>query len=146
MRYTSTMRHLLSTLVAVTCASTLLIAQNTKQPKTLTLTGCVEADSGKPGEFTLKDAKAKKTYRLTGVENLAEYVGRRVSIDGGVVVKNTRISGGLQPNPNIAAQAGAMDPSRAAVQAATSGTGPNPTYRPQEFQIESIRAATGSCP
>ena len=132
----------MSLVVAVVCAAT-LGAQTAKTPKTITLSGCVERDEAKPEAFTLTDAKAKKTYRLTGAD-LREYVGRRVQIDGGLVVKGVKIAGGLQPNPNIAAQAGALDPSRAAVQAATSGPMRGPSTDVQEFKVTAIRSA-GSC-
>jgi hypothetical protein len=139
----SIMRHIFVSLVALVCASTILAAQSTKEPKPITLSGCVEQDEKKPDEITLTDAKAKKTYRLTG-SDMREYVGRRVQIDGGLVIKGVKISGGLQPNPNIAAQAGALDPSRAAVQAATSGTGTRPQTGVQEFRVQAIRS-TGPC-
>src|SRR5262249_43960346 len=118
-------------------------AQTSKPPKTITLSGCVERDESQPEAFKLTDAKAKKTYRLTGAD-FREYVGRRVQIDGGIVVRGVKIVGGLQPNPNIAAQAGALDPSRAAVQAATSGTATGPAANVQEFRVKAIRSA-GSC-
>jgi hypothetical protein len=137
------MRIAWATLLAIACASP-LAAQTTKEPKTITLTGCVEPDDAKPGEYRLTDAKEKRTYRLTG-KDLREYVGRAVQIDGGVVVKGVKIAGGLQPNPNIAAQAGALDPSRAAVQAATSGSTTGPESETPQFRIKTIKSATGAC-
>jgi hypothetical protein len=119
-------------------------AQNVKRPKTITLSGCVQHDDAKPEEFRLTDAKASKTYRLTGVD-LREYIGRPVQIDGGVVVKNLKISGGLQPNANIAAQAGALDPSRAAVQAATAGSTTGTPTDIEEFRVKTVRSASGEC-
>jgi outer membrane protein TolC len=138
------MRSIRVSLVLVFCAS-IAAAQNQKPPKTITLSGCVErGDNAKPDELTLTDAKAHKTYRLTG-SDLREYIGRRVQIDGGIVVKGVRIQGGLQPNPNIAAQAGAIDPARAAVQAATSGTGPTATTDVPEFRVKTVKATEGTC-
>ena len=66
-------------------------------------------------------------------------------MDGGVVVKGLVIKGGLQPNPNIAAQAGALDPSRAAVQAQTSGSTTGTTPDLQEFRVKTIRSTGGTC-
>src|SRR5262249_36370522 len=129
-------------LAIVLCGSA-VIAQTSKPPKTITLNGCVERDDKKPEDFTLTDAKAKKKYRLTGID-LREYVGRLVQVDGGSVVKGVKISGGLLPNANIAAQAGALDPSRAAVQAATSGSTTGTAVDVQEFRVKTIRAA-GAC-
>src|SRR5438270_6773840 len=132
------------TFVALLACAPAVAAQNAKPPKTITLSGCVQHDDAKPEEFTITDGKARKTYRLTGAD-VREYVGRRVQIDGGIVVKNVKISGGLQPNPNIAAQAGAIDPARAAVQAATSGSGTGAPNETPEFRVKTIRSASGEC-
>jgi hypothetical protein len=127
-------------------------AQTTKPPasnpssRALTLTGCVQRNEANTDQYTLVDRTDKTTYRLTGVE-VRDYVGRRVQIMGGVVdSKKLKISGGLKPTPNVAAQAGAMDASRAATAAAggsAPGTGPAPTL---EFKIRSIRPTEGGCP
>jgi len=70
---------------------------------------------------------------------------RPVQIDGGVVVKGLKISGGLKPTANVAAQAGAIDPSRAMVQAATSESGTGTAVDVQEFRVKAIRPASGTC-
>jgi hypothetical protein len=70
------------------------IASPAKQA--ITLIGCVQSDSAKPGWFTLSDRNTGTTYRLTGA-NVKAYVWR-----------NVRIVGGLVPSPNIAAQAGRL--------------------------------------
>jgi len=69
----------------------------------------------------------------------------RSQLDGGIALKGLKITGGLQPNPNIAAQAGALDPSAAAVQAATSGSTTGPDTDVQEFRVQTIRANSGTC-
>ena len=140
------MRTLWTVLLTIACAAT-ATAQSSKPqkpPKTISLNGCVERDEKKPDDFVLTDAKAKKKYRLTGTD-LREYVGRRVQVDGGLVIKGVRIAGGLQPNPNIAAQAGALDPSRAAVQAATANGAPRPDTDTEEFRVKTIRSTGGTC-
>jgi hypothetical protein len=116
---------------------------NKKPPKVITLSGCVERDEKSPQQFVIKDSQ-EGTYRISG-KDFREYLGRSVKVDGGVVVKGFVVKGGLQPNPNIAAQAGALDPSRAAVQAATaqSTTGPDSTL--PEFRVKKIATATGQC-
>ena len=143
-RYTAFMRIAWAVLFATVCASAVAAQKDppTKPPKSITLSGCVERSETKPSEFTLTDPQAKKTYQLTG-KDLREYVGRRVQVDGGLVVKGVKIAGGLQPNANIAAQAGALDPSRAAVQAATTPRG-TPGTDVEEFRIKTIRS-TGAC-
>ena len=114
-----------------------------KPAKVVSLTGCVQADEALPEQFVIDDATQGK-YRLSG-KDVREYLGRRVVIDGGVVVKGVAIKGGLTPNANIAAQAGAMDPSRAAVQAATQPSGPVVDPALPEFRVKKIAASAGSC-
>lgn len=119
--------------------------KKTPPPKTLTLTGCVERDEASPDQYTLIDRKEGTKYRVTG-QDFREYVGRLVQIDGGIVVKGIAIKGGLQPNPNIAAQAGAIDPSRAIVQAQTTpAAAPATADELQEFRVKAVRPAAGTC-
>ena len=73
----------------------------------LTLVGCVQPDTAQPEQFTLSD-KTGTTYRLRGA-NVKAYVWR-----------NVRILGGLVPSPNLAAQAGAIDQTKAALGARPS--------------------------
>ena len=127
-------------------AQTAKTRPSTSSNRALTLTGCVQRNEVNTDQYTLVDGADKTTYRLTGVE-VRDYVGRRVQVVGGVVdSKKLKISGGLWPTPNVAAQAGAMDASRAATAAAggaAPGTGPAPTV---EFKIRSIRPTEGGCP
>jgi hypothetical protein len=111
-----------------------------KAPKIIALSGCVERDE-KSQQYVIKDAH-EGTYRISG-KDFREYLGRSVTVDGGVVVKGFTVKGGLQPNPNIAAQAGAMDPSRAAVQAATAQSTTGPDNGLPEFRVKTIATATG---
>jgi hypothetical protein len=141
------MRTLLPLALTVVAVSSALVAQTKKDapPKTLTLTGCVERDEATPDHYTIVDRKDGTKYRVTG-KDFREYLGRLVQLDGGIVLKGLAIKGGLQPNPNIAAQAGALDPSRAAVQAQTtppprSATGDDI----QEFRVKTIKPAGGAC-
>src|SRR5215471_8663885 len=103
-----------------------------KPPKVISLSGCVQRDAASPQQYVIDDAQEGK-YRLTG-KDFREYIGRRVTVDGGVAVKGIAVQGGLTPNANIAAQAGALDPSRAAVQAATQPGGPNAASNLPEFR------------
>src|SRR5580704_13138244 len=96
-----------------------LVAQDKKAPvkpppKTMSLSGCVVRSEKSSDQFELEDATEGK-YRLSGMK-LQDYIGRRVQIAGGVVgSKRLIIKGGLLPDPNVAAQAGAMYPAHAAV-------------------------------
>ncbi len=105
--------------------------------KPMILVGCVVADKANADRFTLSDPGSGVTYRLRGL-NVFSYSGRRI-----------RIVGGLYPSPNIAAQRGAIDPTKAAM-AAMDATGTNATglgnVQPLEFRIAQLRPLAGTCP
>ena len=145
-RYTGDMTPVMPFVVALllTAAPPQTQTKKTPPPKVVTLTGCVERDETTPDQFTVTDEKGGVKYRVTG-KDFQEYLGRPVQMDGGVVVKGVVIKGGLLPNPNIAAQAGALDPSRAAVQAQTSGSTTGTTPDLQEFRVKTIRPTGGTC-
>jgi hypothetical protein len=146
-RYTDSMRTVLSLAAALALVANVSTAQSAKKtppPKTLTLTGCVERDETTPDQYTITDRAEGTKYRVTG-KDFREYIGRLVQLDGGIVVKGITIKGGLQPNPNIAAQAGAIDPSRAAVEAQTTPQATRPPGDIQEFRVKTIKPQGGSC-
>jgi len=134
--------------LALVCAP--LGAQDKKAPakpasKTLSLSGCVVRGETKPDQYTLEDKDEGETYRLTGVK-VSDFVGQRVQIAGSLVeTKRLIIKGGLTPNANVAAQAGAMDPVRAAMAAAGGSAGPGVVELP-EFKVKSVRPVSGACP
>jgi hypothetical protein len=145
----------LHTCLCLTCGLALcvapLAAQGAKagsQPKVtnkmITLSGCVERGETTPQQYTLSDKNEGSTYRLTGTD-FREYIGRRVQIVGGLGSKRLTIAGGLTPNANVAAQAGAMDPVRAATAAAGGTAGPGTVALP-EFKVKSVRPVSGACP
>ena len=105
---------------------------STRLDKPLVLIGCVAADRSSANRFTLSDTKSGVRYALGG-KPVALYSGRRV-----------RIIGGLHPSPNVAAQAGSIDASKAA----TAAAHPSSIGRadPVEFTITDVRALAGSCP
>ena len=111
-----------------------------KKPSTVTLTGCVQKSEAPAGGYTLEDGAS--VFRLTGVD-VRDFVGRRVQIVGGVP-RGLKIKGGLYPSPNVAGQAGAMDPVRAAT-AATDAAAAQASGAPPEFRVRSIKPITGSC-
>ena len=112
-------------------------------PKIITLSGCVVRGETTPGQYTLEDKEAGTKYRLTGTD-FREYIGRRVQIMGGVPSRRFTIVGGLTPNANVAAQAGDMDPARAANAAAGGVAGPGTVQLP-EFRVKSVRPVSGAC-
>lgn len=139
----------LALVLATVCAAP-LAAQEKKAPEkpastTLSLSGCVVRGETAPDQYTLEDKQAGAKYRLTGVK-LRDYIGQHVQIVGGVVqAKRLTIKGGLTPNANVAAQAGAMDPARAAMAAAGGAAGPGTVELP-EFRVKSVRPVSGGCP
>ena len=143
--------HLAATLVFVSTLATAAQKSDTqkeskppKPPSSITLTGCVQRGESAPDQFTLSDKEDGSTYHLTGTD-VRQYIGRRVQIVGDVASRRFRIVGGLTPNANVAAQAGAMDPVRAATAAAGGAAGPGTVALP-EFKVKSVRPVSGSCP
>jgi hypothetical protein len=143
------MRIAAACFVVTTLAAGAAMAQTKSEPKSksktepITLTGCVVRSETSPTQYTLEDKTAGAKYRLTGVD-FRDYIGRPVIVVGSGA-KKLAIVGGLTPTPNVAAQAGAMDPARAAVAAQTAAASSgNPDVL--EFKVKSIRPSTGSCP
>src|SRR5512138_2758059 len=99
-----------------------LAAQAAKAPakapvaesKEIRLNGCISRDASRPGQFNFLDNDRGDKYRLTG-KGLRKFVGHRVEIVGGPPGKGVTFKTGLWPSPNVAAQAGALDPAKAAV-------------------------------
>jgi len=127
-----------------------LAAQGTKADtapkapnKMITLSGCVERAETTPTQYRLVDADGGATYRLTGTD-VRNYIGKKVQIIGAQPTGRLKIVGGLTPTPNIAAQAGDMDPARAATAAAGGSAGPGTVTLP-EFKVKSVRPVSGSC-
>ena len=135
--------------IAVICVGQALLGAAQKSeprkppPKPITLSGCVQRGESSPDQFTLSENKGSQIYRLTGTD-LRDYVGRRVQLVGGVSSNRLKIVGGLTPSANAAAQAGAMDPARAATAAAGGSAGPGTVELP-EFRVKSVRPIDGSC-
>src|SRR5579884_3113543 len=140
----------IATLLAASAA--LAAAQTTsteKPPKTkrLTLVGCVAADETNNGQLTFVDEKDGTEYRLSGTD-ARDYVGKRVQIVGATNPNKVHVRGGLVPGPNVAAQAGAIDPTKAAMaaQGANRGTGPAEAAELPEFKVNALKGVKGSCP
>ncbi len=95
----------------------------------VTMNGCVQrdyTDSKNATAYTFVNSADGSRYRLAG-KSVSKYSGMSVQVVGVVDTKKLKIVGGLWPSPNVAAQAGAIDPGRAAVAALpggpTTGTG-----------------------
>ena len=112
-------------------------------PGPVVLTGCVAKGDG-PREFTVTDEQ-NGTYRVTG-SGIDRYVGRRVEIAGRPDTSKLKIVGGLYPTPNVAAQAGSMDPVRAAMAAMPGGpAGATGEVALPTFKVKSVRTLGGGC-
>ena len=125
-------------------------AQTTKQsgkesPKEMRLNGCISRDQVRPGQFNFLDDDSGGRYRVTG-KNFKKFVGQRVEIVGGPPGKGITFKTGLWPSPNVAAQAGALDPAKAAVAnlpgGAADAVGASPL---PEFRVIRLKGVEGAC-
>lgn len=113
--------------------------------KPIAISGCVARSETAPDQFTIAEQKDGTTYRLSGID-VHDFVGQRVLIVGGLVPsKRLQIAGGLRPTPNIAGQAGAIDPSQAAT-AAVEGAAAGAGARLPVFRVRSVRPLGEGCP
>jgi hypothetical protein len=112
-------------------------------PATMSLIGCVGTGNATGEAFTLSNDEGTIAYRLSGV-NMRRYVGHRVTVFGSSDSARVKIVGGLMPSPNAAAQAGALDPAKAAVAADPFLTSPAGGQQLPQFRVRSVRGL-GSC-
>jgi len=112
----------------------------------ITITGCVGEDPSKAGTFTLADVTTGSTTYRVARKDIRQYLGKRVTITGAALPPKTAIVGGLGPTPNVAAQAGAIDPTRAAMaaQGAEGNARPGQIEVP-EIRVRSVKAIPGDC-
>jgi hypothetical protein len=109
----------------------------------MTLTGCVEKGST-PNQFTLQD-EASGRYEVSGAD-IKKYVGQRVQVLGVPGPSRFKVRGGLYPTPNVAGQAGAIDPARAAIAAQPGGgaRGTGDVDLPT-LKVKAVRALDSAC-
>ena len=126
-------------------------AQDAKTPavkdalKEVRLNGCISPDGTRPGQFNFMEDDGLGRYHVTG-KNLKKFVGQRVEIVGGPPGKGITFKTGLWPSPNVAAQAGAMDPGQAAIARMPGGAADAPGANPlPEFRITRLRGVEGAC-
>lgn len=105
--------------------------------------GCISAKPDDAGTFTLTQAGSGSRFRLTG-KSMRDYAGKLVEVvlaEG----KGLTIKGGLTPSTNVAAQAGHIDSSRAAIAGQPgANTGKSDAQLP-EFRVNRVRALDGAC-
>jgi hypothetical protein len=129
--------------VAVVASTALAEGQAPKAPEVKMLSGCVAPSATSKRQFTLTDSESAETYRLTGTD-VRDFVGKHVEVLG-APRQRLVIKGGLYPSPNVAGQAGAIDPVQAAI-AAQSGPTSNEPRPLIEFRVRSVRVTPGDCP
>jgi len=113
------------------------------QSKTITLTGCVEKGAT-PNQYTIADDSNGK-YEVSG-SDIKKYLGQRVQVAGTPGSTRFRVKGGLWPTPNVAAQAGDIDPAKAAIAAQPGGgaTGTGEIDLPT-FKVKAVRTLDSAC-
>ena len=115
----------------ITLAAAILLAQAPSTPPApksdpnapLKMSGCVSrdyTDAKNASAYLFEDNVDGSRYRLKG-KGLSKYSGLSVEVVGVVDRKKLRVVGGLYPSPNVAGQAGAIDPGKAAVAAMPGG-------------------------
>jgi hypothetical protein len=113
----------------------------------ITMDGCV-ARGGTPHDpMTFADNDSGIKYRLSG-KSVKKYAGQKVQLIGIMPVpKRVSVRGGLFPSPNVAAQAGAIDPVKAAVarQPGGSDAAAGAIASLPEFRVNSVRVIEGAC-
>ncbi len=113
--------------------------------KEIRLNGCISRDTVRPGQYSFLDNDSGDRYQLTG-KGLRKFVGRRVEIVGGPPGKGITFRTGLWPSPNVAAQAGALDPAKAAVANLPGGAADAVGVSPlPEFRVVKLRGVEGAC-
>jgi len=133
----------------ILASATLMAGQTSKTPgkdgpKEIRLNGCISRDAVTPGQFNFAEESGGK-YRLTG-KNLKKFVGQRVEIVGGPPGRGITFKTGLWPSPNVAAQAGAMDPAQAAIARMPGGAADAPGANAlPEFHVVRLRNVEGEC-
>ena len=111
---------------------------------TVELTGCVSVTPSEGGQFAFVDAASGGTYRLRG-KGINKYAGQRVTIVGNPNSKRVRFRTGLWPSPNVAAQAGALDPAQESIARQPGGSASGAQSSAPELQVVRMRNAEGNC-
>ena len=127
---------------AATPAPSSATPTDTKTP--VTLSGCVSRDGTLPSTFAFAETDTGTKYRVSGGD-VQKYAGQRVEIVGAPVGRRLTFHFGLLPTPNVAAQAGALDPAEVAIASLPGGTNNGTgTVALPEFRVTRVRPL-GSC-
>ena len=107
------------------------------------LKGCVVRDTSSGNSYTFTDSAGTK-YRLAG-KSVSKYSGMSVEVVGLIDKPNLSVKGGLWPSPNVAAQAGNIDPGVAAVAALGGGTVGTGRVELPTLRITRVGLGTSEC-
>jgi hypothetical protein len=113
----------------------------------ITMSGCVGRSPAPQQPLTFAQDETGFLYRLSG-RGLNKFAGQRVEVVGATPrARRFAVRGGLYPSPNVAAQAGAMDPAKAAIARMPGGpeSGTGGAELLPEFKVTRIRVVDGSC-
>jgi hypothetical protein len=113
-------------------------------PTTVELTGCVSLTPSPTGQFVFVDGASGGTYRLNG-KDIKKYAGQRVLLVGDPNSKRPRFRFGLWPSPNVAAQAGALDPAQESIARQPGGGASTPQSSDPELRVIRMRGVEGAC-
>ena len=113
-------------------------------PTNIELTGCVSLTPGASGQFAIVDAASGNAYRLSG-KGIRKYAGQRVTVVGGPQKRRLGVRFGLWPSPNVAAQAGAIDPAQESIARQPGGPASGAESKLPEFHVVRMRGVEGAC-
>jgi len=155
--YSGEMRHLfpatfvLASAIAVQIAgaqspppSTAKTTDKVDPNKPVTMNGCIVRDSSTAKDFTFTDSANGFKYHLSG-QDVSKFAGQPLQIVGVVDTRKLKVKTGLYPSPNVAAQAGAMDPGKAHVAALGGGTTGSGSGDIPTFKVAQVSAVKGEC-
>ena len=113
-------------------------------PPPVTLVGCIGGGASPGAPLTITSLDRTVMYKLSGM-SMRKYIGQRVSIVGSSDQKKLKIVGGFVPSANAAAQAGALDPAKAAILAEPLSTAAKQDQQLPEFKVKSVQTLQGAC-
>ena len=133
-------------LVMVSAGTVMAQAQDQPKPAatTVELTGCVSLSPSAAGQFAFVDGASGGTYRLSG-KDIKKYAGQRVRLVGDPNSKRPKFRFGLWPSPNVAAQAGALDPAQESIARQPGGAASTPDASFPELRVIRMRGVEGTC-
>jgi hypothetical protein len=112
--------------------------------KEMTMQGCVTRDTGSTQQYTFVDSTDGSKYHVSG-RNVNKFLGQPVQVVGIIDTRRLHVVGGLKPSPNVAGQAGAIDPGKAHVAELGGGTTGSGTGELPTFKVTRVSAAPGEC-